>query len=371
MDIQCKFLNKMNKKKRKKNTKKIARLSLVIFVLAILLGSGIYFYYTLEIDKKVFESVNKKIEHLTKRCEYTRKIDGMCVGKKSQENIWPVAVMIDNHPGAWPQLGVAQADVAYNFLVEGWTTRVMAIFAKKELPKKIGPVRSARPYFVQMVEEIDALYMHAGGSPDALKKIEEDNVHDLNEITSYGPLYFDRDYTKDAPHNLFTSGEQILQARKDYELTENVPTYRPWHFDEKNINFLNEDLQEVFINYGPGEFFDIRYKYDEENKIYLREQNNNKYVDGLTGEQVQVKNIVVQFIDPEVVLDNYGRLELKMIGQGDAYIIFDGKIIKGVWNKEKNNTRTIFYDSEGKEIYFKPGNIWIEVVPTNKQVQIK
>ena len=78
----------------------------------------------------------------------------------------PVLATINNHPLARPQSGISDADIIYEIAAEGNMTRLLALF-QSELPEEIGPVRSARDYFVHIAKGLDAFYVAHGYSPDA------------------------------------------------------------------------------------------------------------------------------------------------------------------------------------------------------------
>ncbi|MBU4361004.1 DUF3048 domain-containing protein [Patescibacteria group bacterium] len=350
-------------KKRIKNNKII--LSSLI-ALVFLISLGIYFYYSQTIDyiEKNFNLTNEKTD-----CKFIRRLDGMCVNKNST-NLWPIAVMIDNHPDAWPQSGLSQAQLVYSTLAEGGATRLLAVFTTNKSMAKIGPVRSARPYYLTWAKELNALYTHSGGSPEALQKIKDWEILNLEEITSYGPLYLWRDKNKFSPHNLFTSNERLELARQDWELKDKTPNYRAWQFS-KDATQGNEKITNITINYSPGILFDVEYNYNTTTNSYLRFQNNAPHIDALINEQISVKNLIVQFVPEEKHLDAEDRLHIETLGSSKAWIFLNGQIIKGKWVKENLETRTIFYNESGDEITFLPGNIWVEVAPENRKVEIK
>ena len=72
-------------------------------------------------------------------------------------NRHPLAIMIENHPQARPQIGLTSASIVYETLAEGGITRFMGIFGPT-LPTTVGPVRSARTYYVDWAEEYNAYY---------------------------------------------------------------------------------------------------------------------------------------------------------------------------------------------------------------------
>lgn len=351
--------------KKQKINKKWIKLTSAFTLAFLIIISGIYFYY---IYKKNREILDEQLQNMSAFCEFRRKLDGSCVAK-DEENLWPVAVMIDNHPDAWPVAGLSKSQLVYNTLVEGGSTRLMAVFASDDEIEKIGPVRSARPYYLTWAKGLDALYGHSGGSTEALEKIQEYKIIDWEEITGYGPLYFQRDYSKFSPHNLFTSNQKISQARIDWQLADKTPGYTPWQFDQ-NASSTLELVKNIYIDYSLGTLFDIEYKYSSSTQTYFRWQNNELYVDALDNSFINTKNLIVQFVPAEEHLDTVDRLRIETIGQGPAWIFYNGKMIKARWIKNSPTERTMFYNQDGQEIIFKPGNIWVEVVPGDRDVNV-
>ncbi len=297
-----------------------------------------------------------------------RRIDGVEVAK-GKENLYPVAINIDNHYEGWPTFGLSQASVVYETLVEGQFTRFLAVYTPDEDEvEKIGPVRSTRSYFLPLVKEYDGLFAHSGGSPEALVKIEEMEIYNLEEIAWWGPDYFWRVYSRTQPHNLFTSSENLAQAVIDWELADDEVDYRRWQFDEEMIE--GKRAEEIKIDFSQGELYDVSYTYSTSTLGYLRFQDDEEYIDELNKKQIEVKNVVIQFVGEEEIIDEVGRIKLDMVGRGKAVMFRDGVMIEGSWRKLDNESRTIFYNSRGDEIKFKPGNIWIEIVPGNRKVEI-
>ena len=128
----------------------------------------------------------------------------------------PIAVMIDNHSGAWPQANLNKAYLVYEIIVEGGETRLMAVFKGQDL-EKIGPIRSSRHYFLDYALENDAIYVHHGWSPQAQNDISALNVNNINGIQESSNNFW-RVKDKKSPHNMFTSTTSILKIaeRKGY-----------------------------------------------------------------------------------------------------------------------------------------------------------
>ena len=105
-----------------------------------------------------------------------------------------VAVMIDDHPDARPQSGFNDASVVWQAPAEGGIPRYMLWF-QDSVPPSVGPVRSARLYFLAWAAEWNAVYAHVGGSPQAMKLLREKGqgqvIYNADEFR-WGGVYFHR-----------------------------------------------------------------------------------------------------------------------------------------------------------------------------------
>ena len=130
---------------------------------------------------------------------------------EEEENLRrPVLATINNHPLARPHSGISEADIVYEFVAEGNVTRLLALF-QSELPEQIGPIRSARDYFIYTAKGLDAFYVAHGYSPDALALLQSNYVDNVNGMHYDGTL-FKRSNDRKAPHNSYISGENVLVA---------------------------------------------------------------------------------------------------------------------------------------------------------------
>lgn len=95
-------------------------------------------------------------------------------------------------------------------------------------------------------------------------------------------------------------------------------------------------------------------------------------IDDLSKTEVRVKNVIVQFAN-EVPIpnDDKGRLDYELLGEGKALIFRNGIVIESKWKKDSLNNRTMFYDLNGKEIELNRGKIWVSVVPSRNENQVK
>jgi len=303
------------------------------------------------------ENTNKKdtnYESITndEDSESMQKIEGLAV-----------AVMLDNFSASRPVTGLEQALIVYEAPVEADITRFLAIYDSNNLPDKIGPVRSARPYFVDWASEFKSLFIHAGGSPEALRKISRGpcEIYDLDEISSDG-IYFWRDPSRVAPYNLYISESSITQAIKNKNISQDeISEWSLLRKDELQSS-SGPEIQSVQIEYREQ----VRWQFDESSNSYLRFQKGRPYVEE-EGEQIKTRNLIIQETEI-VILDEIGRRFIRTTGQGKALIFQNGKVIEGTWCKPDKTSRTTFYDAEGEEIKFLPGPIWIEVVSVKHEL---
>ncbi|MDP1709533.1 MAG: DUF3048 domain-containing protein [Candidatus Komeilibacteria bacterium] len=295
---------------------------------------------------------------------------------------YPVIVMIDNSPEAQPyHSGLAEALVVYETLAEGGSTRLEALFAGAPQAERIGPVRSARPYFVQIAADWGAFYWHAGGSPEGLALIKElagqKQLTDLNEISGLGPIYLWRDTSLAAPHNLFTGGAKIGKALADFELT-NLPADKlvwQWEKDgsDKKVKKQAESAQgaavSLAITFSPGMTFNPGYIYDAEAGVYKRSLAGRMHRDFNTKEQLAGSNIIVQKVPAEWSLPSgYDRIDINIVGEGEALFFRDGQVFAGQWKKESAAGQTEWFLND-KPFILKRGQTWVEIVPGEREVK--
>lgn len=194
-----------------KNEENGVRALIVILVILIIIA-GVVLAYKITQDKKQTEPVSEDNNLIVAPVE-EKKV------QIYQGNDRPIAVMIDNHNLAWPQGGLNEAYMVYEIIAEGGETRLMALFKGANV-EKIGPVRSARHYFLDYAMENDAIYAHFGESPQAKSDMSKFSIHDIDGIEEDGTTFW-RVKDKSAPHNAATSTEKLYNQLK-IKITEQL-----------------------------------------------------------------------------------------------------------------------------------------------------
>lgn len=277
----------------------------------------------------------------------------------------PIAVVVENYtPIRGQQAGLEGASLIYETLAEGGITRLLALFDGAPVDR-IGPVRSARPYFVTWASEYRAAFTHVGGSNEALGGLKNNfRIFNIDEFSDFITIWRDRQYL--APHNAYTSTEKIHQRLKKADYSEPLTSPR---FPFKENDATSGTINTVTIDFSLTPYA-VKYVYDPATHLYSRFNGGKSHHD------LKPANVLVQFVDMEV-LDDVGRLRLQTHGTGKSIVFRDGQAIEGTWEKDSSinsddqpasSSWTKFFDKEGKEISLNRGQTWIEVVPNGRTV---
>ena len=287
----------------------------------------------------------------------------------------PVAVMINNLKAALPQQGVSQADIIYEVLAEGGITRMLAVYQSMEGVGKIGSVRSARTYYAELALGHDAVFLHAGGSPDAYDKIKAWGVTALDCVNGpYEGSLFWRDSGRLAmmsrEHTVVTSGAKIQELFPGYN-------FRKEHLEgyTSGLNFAADGTPQTgteasvirvpFSNYKTGVF-----TYDKTSGKYLIEEFGSPYVDGNTGKQVSVTNVLVLKTDCSVIPgDSAGRISVDLT-QGDGVYACGGKMIPIMWSKAGVDAPLVYTTTDGQTLVMGAGNSYINIIPMGNEITV-
>ena len=317
----------------------------------------------------------------------------------------PVQVSIPNDTyGAVPQSNISHADIIYEFPVEGELTRLQAIFYS-DFPEKVGPIRSVRYYFVDIATEYKAFHVGYGWGKHARAYMRMNDVPHINGMQETDLFY--RVSDKTAPNNAYIDWSSIENAEKEQGALDEKQTIKPWKFrddkwkeemeaakaeaqaviDEKSGSTDEEDVAAVEeaekVLAEPEKATSLHVKalgcdstceWDAEKGKYLRYWYGEPFIDKETGEQLEFDNILVQkvnstfMVDPDTgMTDHKGRLKIDMFEGGEAYLFTQGEVIKGTWDRETVNSRTVFKDENGKQFRFTPGKTWVYVLNQDKE----
>lgn len=308
---------------------------------------------------------------------------------KKAEEFWtkrrPLAVMIENHTESRPQSGLSSADVVYEAVAEGGITRFMAVFYCNLSDIQVGPVRSARTYFLDWLGEYNALYAHVGGAntpgpANSLGQIIKYDVPDLNQFSIGFPVFW-RDYQRlgrpvATEHTMYSTTAKLWEvgAKRGWTATDSAglkwdKSFVSWKFKDDKSGGTTGNIKVNFWESQPG--YDVSWVYDQASNSYKRKNGSSDHMDLNNNTQLSPQAVVVQFERESNANDGYpGNVHLLYgtTGSGKALIFQDGNVVEGKWLKASRLARTKYVDKNNKEIEFNRGQIWIQTVPEGSKV---
>lgn len=331
-------------------------------------------------------------EPKTEECPLNGDIYG-----KTNRALWekrrPLGIMIENSTDARPQSGLSSANVVVEAVAEGGITRFLSIFYCQDA-KIVGPVRSARVYFLDFIGGFGnyPLYAHVGGAntpgpADALGQIEKMDwagYNDLNQFSIGFPVFW-RDDSRpeiDIEHTMYSSTALLWEKGVERGLTAAGKKgvlwnedFTPWVFKDDPAQQKRPKKQNVSFGFwDKSPAFNVLWTYNPKTNVYMRENGGEKHIDKDTGKQLSAKNIAIVFMEESVAQDGYDKgqhLLYDTIGSGKAMLLQDGKAVSATWKKKDRFTQIRLYDESGQELEFTRGTIWFEVLPTGNQVKIE
>lgn len=327
---------------------------------------------------------------------------------KEERALWeqkrPLLVMVENSQDARPQSGLGSSDVIYEAVAESGITRFMGVFYCGAQADKlaVGPVRSARIYFVNLAAEYNTpVYMHVGGANcsrdeasgqcvsnkktlaiEELQKLgwRKPGGNDFDTIGDTGKPVLYRDENRlgrdvATEHTMMGSLPDAWRqaAKRGFTGTSAdgktwITGFKPWKIgtpDTSKTTPATTINYEFWKNYPD---FAVTWKYDPATKTYLRSQGSAAHIDHETKKQLSATNVIVQFAKEEGPLDSLKHMYYNVIGEGTGYYFHSGLAQEIKWKKSKQLDRTIFTDLAGKEINFLPGQFWVSILPTGNKV---
>jgi len=277
----------------------------------------------------------------------------------------PIAVMVDDHQDARPQSGFNSASIVWQAPAEGGIPRYMMIFQDR-LPTAVGPIRSAREYFIDWASEWHAVYAHIGGSPQAMATLQAGGRGQI--VFNADGFRFDgtdmwRIKERVAPHNLYSDGAHLRAMAKAVGAADG-PISPVWQFDA-SAPFENPLAGTAIVLHYPYET--ITYRYDPSAGTYRRYINDSvsPQVDAADGREVRPVNVVVLRMQFGPLNDGHPqkhRLEARDVGGGEAIISTAGRIIHGTWRKAAADAPTLLFGPDGAPAALAPGQTFVQVM---------
>jgi hypothetical protein len=269
-----------------------------------------------------------------------------------------LSVKVENTPEARPQAGIEQADVLYEEVVEGNITRFVAIF-NSEVPNVIGPVRSVRSEDPDIVWPLGGIFAYSGGAPVNVDAINAAPVHAVDEDAAGSAMVRNESSQppRNAPHNLYGLGPALFALGGDPKppkpLFEYVANGSPAITGRNVLSF----------HVGFDQQYDPTWTWDGATGTWQRSIGGTPQT--VTGPgHISPANVVVQFTTYT------GEAEGQTVGEGDVWVFSDGTLRTGRWVRPDKTQPARYVDAAGKTIPLRPGRTWVEILPTDRTVDV-
>jgi hypothetical protein len=280
-----------------------------------------------------------------------------------------LVVKIDNADGngpgnvARPQIGLNQADVVYEEMVEGSVTRLAAVFHSSE-SDPVGPIRSARTTDIAVFSPLhNPLFAWSGANVDFAAIIRDSPLIDVG-YDAHSEIYSRRD-THAAPHNLYSSTPELFSLAPP----DAVPP--PSLFEYRKASDAApagaQPIASIHIEFGSGPgSAPADWYWNPVKGGFDRDQKGTPHVDE-NDVQIAPQNVVVEFVDyvdtGYVDISGAPVPEAQLVGSGECWVLTNGVLVKGTWTKPATDAVTTYTDAAGAPIKLTPGRTWVELTP--------
>jgi hypothetical protein len=280
----------------------------------------------------------------------------------------PAMVQIENSVLARPQAGLQQADLVYEYLAEGGITRMTVIYFKPSGSQRIEPVRSARPVTIHLWHAYHGVIFFSGANQKVLDMIAQQHIPALTE-GSDGGIYFSRDPSRRAPHNLYTDGNRLAQGvnkyapRVTYQLpAPGMPAASPAPAAANHVQFDQTNAHRVIYTYSPA---DNAYSYGTE---------TGPLIDADTGQPIKPVNVVVIQVAHHDAgfTDVLGApaVDFDLNGTGPADVFTQGKHYPAKWDLTNPELPLKILGADGKLMHLPAGLTWIHLVDPGTPIAV-
>lgn len=289
-------------------------------------------------------------------------LTGLPFESEEDKSVRPIAVMVDNLKVAVPQSGLSSADIIYEAVTEGGITRMMAVYSDIDDIQRVGPVRSARDRFVELMLPLNAIYVHIGSSTSAQRMLNFYSYQDIDGIyLSFVSFEYDSELakTKSAEHCWFTNKDLIKAGIEKNSIRTKNNFYPAFEFVEyKNEARVPEEQRANTVSFKYSGYADVSFIYDESTGKYLKNAFGIPHMDALTNRQLSFDNVFVLTAQVGIQEEN-GILPDFDMSEGEGYYFYGGMCEKVRWKKGAPENPLIIYNEDGEVIKVNPGKSYV------------
>ena len=275
-----------------------------------------------------------------------------------------IAVKIENTVAARPQAGLENADVVWETVVEFGVSRFIAVF-HSNLPKEIGPIRSARPVDLRVVSALEGLFVFSGAQKGVLKLIAaDDHMQAVSHDAGAAGMY--RSSARRAPHNVYGSLDTFAGQAVD-KFKNSPPEQFTFAREADAAAAVNDGAKTKNIALKMSPAVRPQWDWHDGSSTWRRSEGSTPAI-AASGDRLSATNVViieVESFNSKFKAQNDAPVpDNKLEGQGKAVIATGGKTLDVTWQKKNNHSPLILLDKDGEPADLAPGNTWVELVPS-------
>jgi hypothetical protein len=274
-----------------------------------------------------------------------------------------------------PQSGLSKADIIYEMPAEGGLTRLQ-VFFYGETPDVVGPIRSARPHFIDLAREYNSVFVHHGASQEFRAYLNSGVVDVVSTYTNDNIFW--RSKTRYAPHNSMMNYADLWEVIKERSMDVRTET-RTFAFAPEEKADTKKDKEEgeepvvptvtaITVN---NPYTLVEYKYIQETNLYEHYVDGELYIDAENELPITESNILIQYVKSSLLFSYSKVVEIDLTAGGKAILFTGGNMVEGTWSRADLDSPTIFTDAEGNEFVLTRGKTWVHVIDQNSKVSYK
>jgi Protein of unknown function (DUF3048) N-terminal domain/Protein of unknown function (DUF3048) C-terminal domain len=305
----------------------------------------------------------------------------------------PLAIKVSNYPPeVRPQRGLSQADLVFEHILEG-VTRLTAVFYG-QTPELVGSVRSARYLDLEIPVMYKSFFAYSGSSGGIKQRIQSAPWFNRVMSPDFGvpesgdPFARIPQGEKAFEHTLFAKPALLYKWAQNHGMDNSRQDLKGLAFSDTPIG-SSQPASSVVISYtwrSPHPAEVVRWRYDATTGRYQRFADGIAWTDANNSQPISAANVIVVYanhvtdctiqenpigVDPDCKTLGQFSIQVQIWGQGPVQVFRDGKVLNGRWVRANPEDMLAFVGADGKPLPLKRGNSWLQMLPTDTQIQIE
>ena len=259
-------------------------------------------------------------------------------------------VKIDDSAAGRPQVGIGQADLVVQELVEGGTTRIAAMFQSDIPDELVGPVRSFRSSDIGIVAPTEGVLVASGGAPSPAEDLQEAGIEVRGESTPG----FERVDTRVSPYNLAVD---VGQVQADVEQRQPDGPILP--FEALPAELVGKPADSLTVSYPA---VTNTWAYDADGGSWRRTD-----VDGDDYAFTSVLVLSVDVVDAGYTDVTGAPVPISVTeGEGEGLLVTGAASYPVTWRKGAAEDPWELMGADGSPVPVPPGRTWMSLIPAER-----